>query len=226
MRAVFSGIARRYDLFNTLSSLGLDRHWRQAAVKAARLRPGSRVLDLCCGTGELALALARQGKSAEVVATDFTPAMLDIARRKTADAKTLPTRISFAVADAHDLQFDDASFDVVTVAFGVRNLADRAANFADVLRVLKPGGRYVVLEFTRPPTRVWRGLYKVYLGTVLPALGALLTNDRAAYEYLNESIRRFPAQPALAAELRSAGYSAISWTDLTGGIVSIHLAVK
>jgi demethylmenaquinone methyltransferase/2-methoxy-6-polyprenyl-1,4-benzoquinol methylase len=124
------------------------------------------------------------------------------------------------------LPFEDGSFDVVTVAFGVRNLPDRERNFAEVLRVLKPGGRYVILEFSRPPFAPWRGVYHVYLRNVIPALGGVLTGDREGFVYLNDSIRRFPTQPQLAAELRAAGFSAISWKDLSGGIVALHTAVK
>ena len=228
VRGIFAGIADQYDLFNALSSFGIDRRWRCAAVKAARLTPSSRVLDLCAGTCDLALALARQGRPAEVVATDFVPEMLKVGKRKAISVagEYAPTRMSFQIADAQDLPFDDESFDVVTVAFGVRNLPDRAANFREVHRVLKPGGRYVVLEFSRPPFGPWRGAYHAYLGTAIPAIGGVLTRDRESFKYLNDSIRRFPTQPALAAELRAAGFPAVSWRDLTGGIVAIHIAVK
>jgi demethylmenaquinone methyltransferase/2-methoxy-6-polyprenyl-1,4-benzoquinol methylase len=228
VHSIFSGIADQYDLFNALSSFGIDRHWRSEAVKAARLTPDSRVLDLCAGTCDLALALARKGRPAEVVASDFVAEMLAVGERKAAEAADsyAPTTMSFTLADAQDLPFPDESFDVATVAFGVRNLPDRSANFREVLRVLKPGGRYVILEFSRPPFGPWRGLYHAYLGTAIPAIGGVLTHDRASFQYLNDSIRRFPTQPALAAELRAAGFSAVSWRNLTGGIVAIHTAVK
>ncbi len=225
VQGIFSTIAPRYDRFNSMSSLGIDRAWRRATVRAARLTRASRVLDLCAGTGDLALALATQGAPGEVVATDFVPEMLDVAREK-ADAYQGPTALSFSVADAQDLPFEDASFDVVTVAFGVRNLPDRAANFAEALRVLKPGGRYVILEFSRPPVAPWRWGYHLYLRIVIPAIGGVLTGDRGSFVYLNDSIRSFPNQSTLAAELRSAGFTAISWENHTGGIVAIHTAVK
>ncbi len=226
VRGIFSSIASRYDLFNTLSSVGTDRSWRRRAVQAARLTPESRVLDLCCGTGDLAIALARRGRPAEVVATDFTPEMLEIAGAKAARTGIAPTKLSFDLADAQSLPFPDESFDVVTVAFGVRNLPDRTANFCEVHRVLRPGGRYVICEFSRPTFAPWRWTYHVYLRLVIPAIGGMLTRDRASFVYLNESIRLFPRQPALAAELRAAGFTAVSWTDLTGGIVALHVAVK
>jgi demethylmenaquinone methyltransferase/2-methoxy-6-polyprenyl-1,4-benzoquinol methylase len=226
VRGIFAGIAGRYDLFNKLSSLGIDRSWRRRTVEAARLKAEMRVLDLCSGTGDLALALSRQGCAESVVATDFTPEMLAVAEEKARQQSSNATSVTFELADAQSLPFPDESFDVVTVAFGVRNLPDRPANFREVLRVLKPGGRYVICEFSRPTFAPWRWLYHVYLRFVIPAIGGALTHDRASFVYLNDSIRRFPRQPALAAELRAAGFRAVSWKNLTGGIVALHVAVK
>ena len=170
-------------------------------------------------------ALVPVGAPAEVVATDFVPEMLVVAERKAADnPPAVP--VSFSVADAQELPFGDASFDVVTVAFGVRNFPDRERNFSEVLRVLKPGGRYVILEFSRPTLAPWRGVYHVYLRHAIPAIGGVLTGDREGFVYLNDSIRQFPTQPQLAAELREAGFNAITWKDLSGGIVALHTAVK
>lgn len=225
VHGTFALIADKYDLFNRLSSLGIDRSWRRAAVAAAAVKTSSRVLDLCAGTGDLSFAIARHGRPAEVVGADFVPEMLAVAERK-ARAFRGRTEMSFVVADAQRPPFPDASFDVVTVAFGVRNLPDRATHFAEVLRVLKPGGRYVILEFSRPPVAAWRWVYHRYLGSVIPAIGGLLTGDRASFVYLNDSIRSFPTQAALAGELRAAGFTAISWEDRSGGIVAIHTAVK
>ncbi|PKQ17157.1 MAG: bifunctional demethylmenaquinone methyltransferase/2-methoxy-6-polyprenyl-1,4-benzoquinol methylase UbiE [Actinobacteria bacterium HGW-Actinobacteria-7] len=225
VRGIFSGIAGRYDTFNMLASMGIDRGWRRQLVKACALRADSRVLDLCAGTGDVALAIAAQAQPESVVVTDFTPEMLAIAEQK-AQKYSGATALTFAHADAQELPFADASFDVVTVAFGVRNLPHRDRNFAEVLRVLKPGGRYVILEFSRPTFGPWRGAYHIYLRSVIPALGGMLTGDREGFVYLNDSIRRFPTQPQLAAELREQGFSAISWKNLSGGIVALHTAVK
>jgi demethylmenaquinone methyltransferase/2-methoxy-6-polyprenyl-1,4-benzoquinol methylase len=225
VRGIFSSIAGRYDTFNALASMGIDRSWRRALVETARLTASSRVLDLCAGTGDVALAIAEQASPAEVVVTDFTPEMLEIAEQK-AGAYDGPSQLTFRLADAQELPFPDASFDVVTVAFGVRNLPERERNFAETLRVLKPGGRYVILEFSRPSLAAWRAAYHVYLRYAIPTVGGVLTGDRESFVYLNDSIRRFPSQPQLAAELRAAGFSAISWRDLTGGIVALHTAVK
>jgi demethylmenaquinone methyltransferase/2-methoxy-6-polyprenyl-1,4-benzoquinol methylase len=157
--------------------------------------------------------------------TDFSPEMLEVAKHKAA-GHLGSTELRFELADAQQLQFEDESFDVVTVAFGVRNLPERERNFTEVMRVLKPGGRYVILEFSRPPFAPWRGLYHVYLRYAIPAIGGLLTGDRASFVYLNDSIRRFPAQTQLADELSAAGFSAVEWANMTGGIVALHTAIK
>lgn len=225
VRTIFSSIAGRYDTFNRLASLGIDKGWRRALVKACALSPASKVLDLCAGTGDVSLAIARQAGPGRIVVTDFTPEMLDIAREK-AKEYSGPTELLFEHADAQELPFADESFDCVTVAFGVRNLPERERNFTEVLRVLKPGGRYVILEFSRPPFAPWRSVYHVYLRHAIPLIGGVLTGERQGFVYLNDSIRRFPAQAELAAELREAGFSAISWRDLSGGIVALHTAVK
>lgn len=225
VRGIFSRIAGRYDLFNILASMGIDRSWRRKLVRACKISGPENVVDLCAGTGDVSFAIADQAAPAHITVTDFTPEMLEVAKRKAAE-RSRPTRLDFELADAQDLQFADASFDVATVAFGVRNLPHRERNFAEVLRVLKPGGRYVILEFSRPPFAPWRAVYHVYLRVVIPALGGLLTGDRASFVYLNDSIRRFPAQVELADELRAAGFSEVEWINMTGGIVALHTAVK
>jgi demethylmenaquinone methyltransferase/2-methoxy-6-polyprenyl-1,4-benzoquinol methylase len=224
VKGIFAGIAGRYDLLNSITSLGMHRVWRRRTVREAALTPDSVVLDLAAGTGDLTLALARQGKPASVLGTDFVPEMLEVARRKAAGWSG-PTRLSFEVQDAQALTLPDASWDVVTIAFGVRNLPDRAANFREVLRVLRPGGRYLILEFSRP--QAWfRPLYYLYTATIVPLLGALIAHDRASYQYLNDSIRAFPPQPALASELAAAGFEDVRWVDMMFGAVALHIATK
>lgn len=226
VRGIFSRIADSYDTFNMLASMGIDRSWRTKLVRACGIKGAEHVLDLCAGTGDVSFAIADQAPPARIVVTDFTPEMLEVAKQKGAE-HSRTTELIFQLADAQDLPFDDASFDVATVAFGVRNLPERERNFREVLRVLKPGGRYVVLEFSRPPFAPWRAAYHVYLRLVIPAVGSLLTGgDRASFVYLNDSIRRFPTQSELARELEDAGFSAVEWKNLTGGIVALHTAVK
>ncbi|MDY0340101.1 MAG: bifunctional demethylmenaquinone methyltransferase/2-methoxy-6-polyprenyl-1,4-benzoquinol methylase UbiE [Coriobacteriia bacterium] len=224
-KQIFSTIAPEYDRFNKYSSMGLDRLWRKATVRLSRLKRSSEVLDLAAGTGDLTLAFAEQGGPARILCTDLVPEMLEVARAKVA-AYEGSTKIEFEVVDAQALPMPDASFDVVTVGFGVRNMPDRAANFREVYRVLRPGGRYVVLEFSRPLFPPFRGLYHFYLRTVIPMLGEKLTADRGSFEYLNESILAFPGQVALAGELHKAGFSEVTWRNLTFGIVAVHVAVK
>jgi demethylmenaquinone methyltransferase/2-methoxy-6-polyprenyl-1,4-benzoquinol methylase len=223
--AIFAKIAPGYDAFNAVASFGIDRLWRRSLVRRAALTPESRVLDLAAGTGDLSLALARRGRPASVLGTDFSPEMLEVAKVKGARYDG-PTALGFEVQDAQALTLPDASFDVVTVAFGVRNFPDRSANFREVLRVLKPGGRYLILEFSRPPFAPFRALYHFYLEVGIPLIGGLLTRDRESFVYLNRSIRSFPAQEALATELREAGFRDVSWRNLTFGVVAIHTGIK
>lgn len=222
---IFSNLAPDYDRFNKLSSLGIDRFWRRRTVLMAQLKRTSVVLDLAAGTGDLTMAMARIASPARILATDFVPEMLDVAKEKAAEYHG-ETTIEFAGADAQALPFDDESFDVVTIAFGVRNLPDRAANFREVHRVLKPGGRYVILEMSRPPLTLWRALYHFYLKTLIPFIGKLLTGDRASFDYLKGSILGFPGQVALAGELYKVGFKDVMWRNLTGGIVAVHVATK
>lgn len=225
VHGIFSSIARDYDRLNAILSLGVDESWRRRVVELSGVTSESRVLDLCSGTGDLALTMARRGRPAEVVATDFTPEMLAIAEQKAA-LRPVPVPLTFGLADAQALPFADESFDVVTVGFGVRNLPDRAANFHEVRRVLKPGGRYLVLEMTRPPFVPFRALYHWYLRTVVPWVGGVVSGNREAYRYLNASILEFPTQMALAAELHAAGFESVRYRNLTLGIVAVHVATK
>lgn len=222
-KRIFANIAPSYSLFNTLSSFGLDHWWRYRAVRLTALTPRSEVLDLAAGTGDLTLALARQGRPCSILATDLVPEMLEVGRRQVAKYRG-STVINFAVVDAQHLPFTDASFDTVTVAFGVRNMPDRAANFSEVRRVLRPGGRYVILEFSQPSLGPLRPLYEFYLNRIIPLLGYLVTHDRASYEYLKESILNFPAHDVLADELTAAGFRSVTWERLTFGTVAVHVA--
>lgn len=223
VKDIFSLIAPSYDLFNILSSFGIDRLWRRTTVRLARPDHKSVMLDLAAGTGDLTMAFARLGKPASILSTDFVPEMLEVGKPKAA-AYRGPTKIAFEVVDAQDLPFDDARFDIVTIGFGVRNLPDRAANFREAHRVLKPGGRYVILEFSRPPMPIVRWFYHLYLRIVIPNLGGLLTGDKPSFQYLNDSIRAFPAQLALASELHAAGFRKVNWHNLTFGVVAVHIA--
>jgi demethylmenaquinone methyltransferase/2-methoxy-6-polyprenyl-1,4-benzoquinol methylase len=222
VRGIFTAIAGGYDRFNDVASLGIDRLWRREAVRRACGAPGLHVLDLAAGTGDLSLALARHGKAARVVACDFTPAMLARAKQKGRGIEVL----DYALGDALRLPFRDESFDAATIAFGVRNLTDRPAGYRELLRVLKPGGRCVVLELTRPPNAPVRALYRVYRRHLLPLLGMVIAGGRDPYDYLDRTVEGFPPPEALAGELRAAGFASVEHVTMTLGIAAIHVAAR
>ncbi len=209
---MFDRISPVYDRMNRAMTLGLDQRWRRRAARAV-VSPGDRVLDACCGTGDLALACEQAG--GVVTALDFSERMLERARSKS-------STIDWRRGDALALPFDDASFDAATVGFGVRNLDDLPLGFAELRRVLRPGGRLACLEITRP-AGVLRPIFRVWFDGVVPAAGRVLPGGRA-YTYLPASVRRFPGPHELAALLESAGFAEVGWTMLGGGIVALHTA--
>ncbi len=215
---MFDEVAPRYDLTNAVLSLGLDRSWRRATADALELRPGDCVLDLAAGTATSSAALARTG--AQVVGCDFSLGMLRMGRRAGHRG------VSLVAGDALRLPFADAAFDAVTISFGLRNTADPDLALREMLRVTRPGGRLVVCEFSHPVWRPFRTVYDEYLMRALPAVAQRVSSDPAAYVYLAESIRAWPAQADLAADLAVAGWSEVAWRDLTGGIVALHRAVR
>lgn len=222
VREVFTSIAPRYDALNHLLSLNADRRWRRAAVDALgwEAAPHGRYLDLCAGTQDLAAELGnRAGFAGEVVAADFVPAMLQRGAGKSA-------RVRPAAADALRLPFADATFDGATVGFGVRNLMDLDAGLREAARVLKPGARFVVLEFSTPRRQPLRGLYLWYFRHVLPRIGRLVSKHRSAYDWLPASVLAFPEPPALAQRLEAAGFTPVTWSTRWGGIVAIHVGVR
>lgn len=223
---MFGRISGRYDLANRVLSGGLDLRWRARLIEAVR-RSGARdVLDLATGSGDVALALARNlPAGAGILGVDFCSPMLDRARRKQAAAGARCAGVSFALGDALALDLPDGRFDAVTIAFGLRNLSDRARGLAEMRRVLRPGGRLFVLEFSQP-SRWLRPLYAFYLRVFLPRLAGALTGEPKAYVYLGDTIGGFPNRAALSAEISSAGFSDVSATPLSFGIVALHEAVK
>ena len=218
VREMFDRIAPRYDLLNRAMTAGLDGRWRRAAAAAADLAAGDRALDVCTGTGDLALELAyRTTGRGEAVGIDFSERMV---ARAVAKAARRGSPATFRVADALALPYQDGAFDAATVAFGVRNVADLDAGLAEMARIVRPGGRVVVLEITTPARL--RRFYGLWFDRVVPRLGRVLGRDGAAYAYLPASVRRFPEPPELAARMAVAGLEDVRWRGLAGGIVALH----
>jgi len=219
VRGMFDRIAGVYDLMNSAMTAGLHHQWRERAVDRAGVGPGSDALDLCCGTGDLALALRRRiGADGRVVGSDFSEAMLELAREKSGE-QGLP--VEFGWADALDLPYGDAGFDAVTIGFGARNLADLGKGLSEMARVLRPGGRVVILEITRPQREPLSSFYSLWFDRLVPVLGSL-AGDPDAYSYLPDSVRSFPPPERLATMMDAAGFTRIRWLLLAGGIIAIH----
>ncbi len=221
---MFAGIAGRYDFLNHLLSGNIDRRWRR--LVAAKLRPalgeGATVLDVACGTGDLSLVIA-ETCGARVVGVDFCRPMLEIAARKSNGASR-PT--PFIEGDALRLPFAERSFDAATIAFGLRNLSDIAGGLRELHRILKPGGRLVILEFSRPVAPGFRAIFQFYFSRVLPRLGGLVSGSRGAYEYLPDSVSKFPNQTRLADLMRETGFAGVEYRNLTGGIAAMHSGTR
>jgi demethylmenaquinone methyltransferase/2-methoxy-6-polyprenyl-1,4-benzoquinol methylase len=223
---VFSSVARRYDLMNDLMSFGLHRLWKRFAVAMAGIRPGDRVLDLAGGTGDLAaLMVERVGAHGCVVLADINPDMLQRGRDRLLNRGTV-SGLAYVQANAETLPFEDNAFDVLTLAFGLRNVTDKDRALAAMYRVLRPGGAAVILEFSHVVLPLLRSLYDRYSFSVLPQLGALVAGDGDSYRYLVESIRTFPRQAELAQMMVAAGFGEVRWNNLSAGIVALHRGYK
>ena len=223
VRGVFDSVASRYDLMNDLMSAGLHRAWKAYTVMVANVQPGQRVLDIAGGTGDLALAFAKKvGPMGQVVHTDINEAMLRTGRDRLLDAGViLPT----TVCDAEKLPFPDSHFDLVSVAFGLRNMTHKDAALREMARVLKPGGKLLVLEFSQV-AKPLRKAYDVYSFSVLPRLGQLVAGDADSYRYLAESIRMHPNQQELKALMKSNGFGHVDFHNMAGGVVALHVGIK
>lgn len=226
VRGIFSKIAGSYGTFNAVSSLGIYKSWLKVLAQTAACRPHETVVDVAGGTGDVAFELCRRCPPASIEVSDFTPAMLEVAEQRAAQGASQGVPMTYTVADAMDLPYADASFDVLTMAYGLRNFSDRRKAMAEAVRVLKPAGRAVVLEFGTPGNGAWRALYNLYRDHVVPLVGGVVAGDRKGFEYLARSISEFPPQDAVAQELRQAGFASVSYRDCTGGIAAVYLAQK
>jgi demethylmenaquinone methyltransferase/2-methoxy-6-polyprenyl-1,4-benzoquinol methylase len=222
VRAVFDSVAGKYDLMNDLMSAGVHRLWKRYALSQTGLRPGQAALDVAGGTGDLAAGMARQvGERGLVVLSDINAAMLEVGRDRLLD-RGLMRNVRFSLANAEVLPFADESFDCVTIGFGLRNVTDKPAALASMRRVLRPGGRLLVLEFSKPVLPGLKPVYDAYSFTVLPWLGRRIAGDADSYQYLAESIRRFPDQETLRDMMLEAGLEDCRYHNLSGGIVALH----
>ncbi len=225
VRGVFDSVASRYDIMNDLMSGGMHRLWKRYTVQHANARPGHVILDLAGGTGDLARAFARiVGERGRVVLADINAAMLEHGRRRLVDAG-IAGNVELAQVDAEALPFADNSFDRVSIAFGLRNVTGKEAALAEMYRVLKPGGKVLILEFSRPASAI-KPAYDLYSFKVLPLLGKFVARDPDSYQYLAESIRMHPDQEALLGMMRDAGFERCRYDNLTGGIVALHTGYK
>ena len=221
IQSMFASIASKYDRANTVMSAGVHHRWRRAAVKWAEVKAGDRILDCATGTGDLAIAFRKAvGDRGVVVGTDFTPEMIELARAKS-------SKVRFEVADVTQLPYDDASFDVASIAFGIRNVGDPRKGIAELARVVRSGGRVIILEFGQPPNRFFRKLYEFYSARVLPRLGGVITGKQDAYEYLESSAAQFPCGDEFVTMMReSAAFETVEYTRLTGGIAYLYRGTK
>jgi demethylmenaquinone methyltransferase / 2-methoxy-6-polyprenyl-1,4-benzoquinol methylase len=224
VRSMFARVAGRYDFLNHLLSLNVDRWWRARAVRRVRpylARPGALAMDLCCGTGDMVVAL-EAARGAAVLGSDFCHPMLVEAARKSVRRGLHSPLVE---ADALSLPLPDASLDLVTAAFGFRNLANYASGLEEMRRVLKPGGAAAILEFSQPRNPVFAALYSFYSRHVLPRIGGAISGDPGAYRYLPESVRKFPGPEEMETMMRAAGFREVSWERMTGGIVALHVGI-
>ena len=222
---VFSSVASRYDLMNDLMSAGVHRLWKDAMMDWLAPRDGQRLLDVAGGTGDIAFRFLRRAPGASAVVLDMTAAMLDEGRKR-AEAETFAHRLDWVVGDAMALPFADNSFDVYTISFGIRNVTRPQVALAEAFRVLRPGGRLMVLEFSQLPVPAMQWAYDRYSFNVIPAMGQAVTGDRASYQYLVESIRKFPDQETFAAMVRDAGFGQVKYRNLTMGVAALHSGWK
>ena len=225
VRGVFTSVASRYDVMNDVMSAGIHRLWKDAMMDWLAPRPGQRLLDVAGGTGDIAFRFLSRAPQASAVVLDLTEPML-VEGRKRAEAARMADKLDWIVGDAMALPFEEASFDRYTISFGIRNVTRIEDALAEAFRVLRPGGRLMVLEFSRVPNAMLRAIYDAYSFNVIPRMGQAVAGDRESYQYLVESIRRFPDQQSFAAMIRAAGFEQVRYRNLTQGVAALHSGWK
>jgi demethylmenaquinone methyltransferase/2-methoxy-6-polyprenyl-1,4-benzoquinol methylase len=221
---LFARIARHYDLINDLQSFGLHRTWKRRVSELAKVSPGARALDLCCGTGDLAFALAQRG--ADVTGLDFSPQMLEVAAARQRHLKSQISNLKFIQGDAQQLPFAENSFDIVTAGYGLRNLTSWERGLEEMRRVARPGARLIVLDFGKPANAVWRAVYFAHLKMSVPLIGLLFCGNASAYAYILESLKHYPAQLAVAEKMRQLQLTNVCVINLLGGAMAINYGEK
>lgn len=226
VKKVFESVAKRYDIMNDVMSFGLHRFWKRIAIAKANVREGQTVLDLASGTGDLAILLAKQvGQKGTLILSDINADMMNLGRKRLID-RGIVKPIQFVQNNAECLPFNSDTFDCVTLAFGLRNMTHKEHALIEILRILKPGGRVVISEFSHPTSQILSSLYDTYSFSVIPLLGKLICNDSESYRYLAESIRMHPTQDELKNQMSAIGFERVHYQNLNGGIVAIHTGFK
>lgn len=225
VRGVFTSVASKYDIMNDLMSGGVHRLWKDAMMDWLAPQPGQRLLDVAGGTGDIAFRFLKRAPSAQAIVCDLTQSMLDAGRGRAA-ASDMATQLDWILGDAMDLPFPDNSFDVYTISFGIRNVTRIGDALAEAFRVLRPGGRLVVLEFSQIPNDLMQKVYDLYSFNVIPSIGQLVTKDRDSYQYLVESIRQFPDQETFSTMIRAAGFEQVKYRNLSMGVAALHSGWK
>ena len=223
---IFSSIADKYERFNALSSMGAYKAWLHKMVEMSGIKETDDVLDIAGGTGDVAFAVAKRKHPRHIQCTDLVDEMLNVACMHYIEADGFGVPIDFDTVDAQDIPYDDESYDVVTMAYGLRNMPERERALSEIYRVLRPGGRLVCLDFSTPGNRAWRTLYNVYLKHMVPLWGKIVTGDSSGFRYLADSIKAFPDQEGVAEMMNDAGFGNVIWSDCTGGIACVHVAEK
>lgn len=226
VKKIFTDIAWDYERFNALSSFGQYISWLKKLIDASPIEPDSRMLDIAGGTGDVTFMACKRKPPASIILSDYTPAMLDVAQKRLDEGEACNVPVELAVVDGQNIPYEDNSFDIVTMSYGIRNMPERERALSEMHRVLKPGGALCILEFSTPPNPVMRFGYNIYLRWGIPAWGKLVTGDSSGFTYLAKSIRAFPNQEHFSIMLKNAGFDRVDWTNVTFGVAAIHIAYK